>query len=246
MEGVAFRVAGRFGVDPVFNMTKPKTADNGTTRTETVTQALDGSFTRVSETSTKVNQKCKQEDGKEVCEPISTPARPEFSSAFVWDIGGDLNVPFFSDATELTFWGRAGQAFSLQDVVADKDKGVQVFADFDTNSRWYFDYGARLVLYPDGYGSRVARRLAAVRPAADLVWGARTDRRLKGVAGFEHPERRQFVRLTLSRLPVFGLDGNKAVDLSFAVEHEWSFNGGKLPSGTRFYLQGTIDPKKAF
>ncbi len=67
-----------------------------------------------------MNEKCKREGDKEVCKPITTPARPEFSSAFVWDIGADLGIPFFSDATELAFWGRADQAFSLQGTIDPK------------------------------------------------------------------------------------------------------------------------------
>lgn len=117
----AFRIAGRLGFDPVFNMTEPKTADNGVTATETVTRNADGSFTRVDQTTEKVNLKCEQKDREVVCSPISTPARPEYSPAFVWDIGADLFLALGS-GVELTLGGRAGQALSLQDF-ATPDKG---------------------------------------------------------------------------------------------------------------------------
>jgi hypothetical protein len=243
----AFRIAGRLGFDPVFNMTESKTADNGVTEKETVTRNADGSFTRVGETTEKVNLKCEVKDGEEDCKPSVTESRPEYSAAFVWDIGPDLFIGL-GGGVELTVGGRAGQALSLQDFATpDKDQpDVRVFADFDTDSRWYFDYGARLALYPDGVSSRATRRLAGVRPVAELVWIGREDRRLKGLTDKGRSERRQILRFTLNRLPVFGLDGDKPVDLTFAVEHEWGYRGGRLPSGTRIYLQSSIDLKRIF
>ena len=241
---------------PVAKITQQETvittidASGQTRQTRTVTPS--GSYT--CDLSTRIV------DGvsKEVCDPVK-PGQPrlDLQNSFGWhlglQVGGGLEAG--GRAGEIRFFGKAQMtnptaSFRIAEDKRTEGTGSTALATIDGEALWAFESGVRIAIYDRD--RQEPRERSGLRPAISLAYGLRWDKRLAATnvenAG-ANSERRQFLRVTLTKIPVFQ-DNGDVFNLTLGIDREWASSFGRgqngLPGVTRLFIQANIDVLKAF
>ncbi|MBX7186790.1 MAG: hypothetical protein K1Y01_16735 [Vicinamibacteria bacterium] len=263
--GLEWNTDGGFGYGPTVVVLDAKAAEK-ITQQETTTSTIDASGQRqVTRTVTSTgsfncNISTRQVDGvaKEVCDAIAAGAPSlGLQNAFMWHLGLQVGggIEAGGRAGEIRLFGKAQMTnptaeFKIAEDKSTKNSGSTALASIDGAAQWAFESGVRIAIYDRD--RLEARERSGLRPALSVAYGFRWDKRLADT-GIERAgkfsERRQFLRVALTKVPVFQ-DNGEFFNLTLGIDREWASPFGRDQNGlagvTRLFLQANIDVLKVF
>jgi hypothetical protein len=258
-----FRFHGAFGLTPAIVATKVAAAAAlADVRTVTSTTTASGTTTTVvTARNGSLTYKCEVPDPSRppcAAEPAADAFQTSLQNALATHAGLSWGVGLGRGgrAGELNGFWRAGVSHVGTDFVIAKEdgtgsQGVAMRLDQGVKDGAYFEWGGRVAIFQ--YDDTESPTVGMLRPMVGLEGGRRTDRRLgslkyltaAGVSAGSSDKERWFVRVTVTRIPVFS-DKGRVFDLSLMLDHEWARrHNGHIPPVTRLFVQGNLDFIKA-
>lgn len=255
---LAFRLNGGFGLTPAIVTTKKTAEAEALSSTLSVTTSVGPNGTTVTTVVTQKGQLTYPCDlTKEKCAPNPT-GKPEFTtsleSALIAHLGFSIGAGLGRGgrAGEIAFFGRSGvtHVATKSTSSGEGDASSLSVLQLDSPSRdgAFHELGVRAAFFQNS--ETESTTLGALRPMVGLEGGLRRDQRFGsllpgGVATTKADRDRLFIRVALSRVPVFA-DKGRVFDLSLVIDHEWArHNSGRVPAVTRIFVQGNFDFLKA-
>lgn len=255
---LAFRLNGAFGLTPAIVTTRKTAEAEALSSTLSVTTSTGPNGTTLTTVVTQKGQLTYPCDlTKEKCAPNPT-GQPEFTTSLESALVAHLGFSFGAGlgrggrAGEIAFFGRSGVTHvgAKSTIAGEGEASSLSVLQLDSPSRdgAFHEAGIRASFFQNSETEPTT--LGVLRPMVGLEGGFRRDKRFGsllpgGLATSKADRDRLFVRLALSRVPVFA-DKGRVFDLSLVIDHEWArHNSGRVPAVTRIFVQGNFDFLKA-